>query len=57
MAGSTSFSSGGPPVVHVGLGEASSVDRIEVRWPNGERTAHPGVEAYQRVTVSHPAKR
>ena len=55
MAGSTSFSSGGPPVVHVGLGDAEAVDRIEVRWPSGETTAHPGVAASQRVTVRHPS--
>jgi hypothetical protein len=27
------------PRLFFGLGEVDSVDRIEVRWPNGERTA------------------
>jgi hypothetical protein len=55
-AGSSSFASGGPPMVHVGLAGAEGVDRIEVRWPDGEVTAHPGVPGRQRVTVSHPSR-
>ena len=46
----------GPPEVHVGLAEAAEVDGIEVRWPDGEVTLHPGVPSSQRVTVRHPSR-
>ena len=34
-AGSTSLASGGPPEALFGLGEATAIERLEVRWPGG----------------------
>lgn len=50
-AGSTSFNSGGPPQVHVGLGTEARVDAIEVRWPDGRVTEHRGMDADQWVDI------
>lgn len=41
-AGSTSFSSGGPPTAHVGLGDAETIDSLRVVWPDGEETVLEG---------------
>lgn len=35
LAGGTSYGSGGPPEVHLGLGDVDSVDTLEIRWPDG----------------------
>jgi hypothetical protein len=37
--------------VHVGLGEARTVDRVEVRWPNGLEEAWTGIEVDRLVTL------
>jgi hypothetical protein len=37
--------------VHVGLGDDSKYDRIEVQWPGGAREAFPGGKADRIVTV------
>ena len=37
---------------HFGLGDATSVDRIEVRWPNGVEEAWTGLEANRFVTLT-----
>ena len=51
-AGGTGFGSGGPPEVHVGLGDVDVVDYIEVVWPDGtESVVGMGLEADQRVQV------
>ncbi|MEQ1507324.1 MAG: CRTAC1 family protein [Myxococcota bacterium] len=34
-AGGTNYASGGPPEVHVGLGDLDAVDAIDVIWPDG----------------------
>jgi enediyne biosynthesis protein E4 len=34
-----------------GLGRATKVDRIEVRWPNGQMQSFPGAAANQTVTI------
>jgi enediyne biosynthesis protein E4 len=42
-----SFASSNDPRVHFGLGDAASVDSVEVRWPGGgpaEKVAIPGVD-------------
>ncbi len=51
-AGSTSFASGGPPTVHVGLGAHEAVDAIVVIWPDGEGQAWAGVPARQQITLT-----
>jgi hypothetical protein len=45
-----SYLAGGHARVHFGLGERTSVDAVEVRWPNGEREQFPG-GAVDRVLV------
>jgi hypothetical protein len=41
-----SFASSNDPRVHFGLGNATSIDSVEVRWPGGptEKVAVPGVD-------------
>lgn len=42
------------PIVHFGLGDATSVERLEVRWPDGvnQTVSAPGVDAM--VEIVHP---
>jgi enediyne biosynthesis protein E4 len=37
LTGGTSYYSNHEPVLHFGLGAASKVESVEVRWPNGLR--------------------
>ena len=37
--------------IHVGAGDAASIDRIRVLWPSGKETVHENVETGQRVTL------
>ncbi len=50
-AGSTSYESGGPPVVHFGLGDLDVVDAIEVTWPTGEVVQYPGTDTRQNLDI------
>ena len=50
-AGSTSLFTGQQPRVHVGLGDADLVDRVEVTWPDGELTSLSNVASRQRYTL------
>jgi hypothetical protein len=56
----TSFLSQNDPRVHVGLGDDTSYQHIEVQWPGGEREAFPGGKANQIVVLTqgtgNPAK-
>jgi hypothetical protein len=38
--------------VHVGLGRATTIERLEVRWPNGQMETVTGVGANQVVTIT-----
>jgi enediyne biosynthesis protein E4 len=51
-AGSTSYSSSGPPTALFGLGSAPQVDALRVRWPTGDWTHHPAVQADRHVVVT-----
>ena len=51
QAGSSSLSSGGPPVVHFGLNSADQADRIEVLWPDGARSVVESVATRARVRM------
>ena len=42
--------------LHFGLGDATSVDRIEVRWPSGVEQVLTDVSANQRLEVIEPAR-
>ena len=39
------------PWVHFGVGNASSIDRIEVRWPDGSNEVFSGVVTDQAITL------
>lgn len=45
------------PVAHFGLGEATSVDWIEVRWPDGGAVTLPAPPVGRLLTVPHPRGR
>jgi len=51
-AGSTGLSSGGPPEAHVGLSDADTVERVEVRWPDGAISEISEVQTRARVTIT-----
>jgi len=53
LAGS-SYLSSEDPRLHFGLGEAKSLRRLVVRWPNGQETILEDVAADQLVTVEAP---
>jgi hypothetical protein len=42
--------------IHFGLGEASRVDRVRIRWPNGNMEELGGFEADRFVTIREGAK-
>ena len=41
------------PVLHFGLGERSTVDTVEVRWPDGSVETRTGVAAGATLTLAH----
>jgi hypothetical protein len=43
--GGGSFQSAGDPRLHFGLGNATSVDWVEVRWPSGRTDRYSGLKA------------
>jgi hypothetical protein len=45
------FGSTDPPVLHFGLGRSTRVERLDIRWPEGERQALKDVEADQALLV------
>jgi len=49
--GGSSYLSSSEPVAHFGLGAATAVDRIEVRWPDGLRESFPPTAADQRIKL------
>ncbi|HEU4435719.1 MAG TPA: CRTAC1 family protein [Pyrinomonadaceae bacterium] len=52
----TSYASQNDLAVHFGLGSATAVDKIEIKWPDGstQTVRAPGVD--RRITVAHPAR-
>ncbi len=50
-----SYLSTNAPGVHFGLGKASRVDMLEVRWPNGRRSVYRSLPADQPFSVSPDA--
>ncbi len=53
LAGS-SYLSSEPLVAHFGLGETSTVERVEVHWPDGRVAALTNARADQMVEVAYP---
>ncbi|MEQ1571787.1 MAG: CRTAC1 family protein [Myxococcota bacterium] len=50
-AGSTSYQTGGPPIVSFGLGDSERVDDLEVTWPDGTVGSTGPVDAGAWVRV------
>lgn len=46
------FLSQNQPRIHIGLGDDTAYDRIEVQWPGGRRELFPGGKANQIVVVT-----
>ena len=44
-----------PSSIHVGLGDASSVSKIEIWWSDGAVSTHRDVVANQHVLFKHPS--
>lgn len=51
FAGGTDLSTGVAPAVHFGLGDAAIVDRVTVRWPDGEESIYEDVEPSSELVV------
>jgi hypothetical protein len=49
--GGGSYLSASDPRLHFGLGQATHVERVEVRWPSGQRDLLRDVEADQQITL------
>ncbi len=48
------YASQGPARLHLGLGRATQVDTLRVRWPDGARSVLTRIAADQRLEVRHP---
>ena len=45
-----SYLSSCDPRLHFGLGEAASIDRVEIHWPYGEMEKHEGLAVNREYT-------
>ncbi|NIM51072.1 MAG: hypothetical protein GTN62_10845 [Gemmatimonadales bacterium] len=52
---SSGYLSQGDHRLHFGLGDATRVDRIEIRWPSGEVQILENIQANQVITVTEPS--
>jgi hypothetical protein len=43
------------PLVHLGLGAATRIDRLELRWPRGAVQVFEGLEADRLLAIAEPA--
>jgi hypothetical protein len=50
------FHSQGPDVVHFGLGDAATVERLTVRWPSGKVQELHGLRADRHIVVDEGAE-
>ncbi len=57
LKGGGSYLSSNDPRLLVGLGKAGRVDRVDVRWPNGERSTLEGPAIRQTHRLREPATR
>jgi hypothetical protein len=44
------------PVVHFGLGEQTTISRVDVEWPSGRRQVFTDLAADRRYTITEPAE-
>jgi hypothetical protein len=56
VSGVTGYLSQSDPRAHFGLGRATKVDAVEVRWPDGKKTVLEDVRANQLLTVVQGAE-
>ena len=52
LAGAHTVSSGGPPEVHLGLGDLDTVDRLTVVWPDATVSIIEDLEVNQHVEIT-----
>ncbi|MEC7983622.1 MAG: CRTAC1 family protein, partial [Myxococcota bacterium] len=52
MLSGSSTSSGGPPVLHFGLGTADTADEIRVYWPTGEESQYNDIPLNQSIVLA-----
>jgi hypothetical protein len=55
VSAGSGFLSSSSPILHFGLGEATSVDSVEIRWPSGRTTKISGVQAGYRFKIREAA--
>jgi hypothetical protein len=55
--GGNGFASQGSPRIHAGIGSATKIDKVEIRWPSGERQTFENIPAdtIMRVTEGRAA--
>ncbi|MCX6605627.1 MAG: FG-GAP-like repeat-containing protein [Acidobacteria bacterium] len=56
VKGSEGFGSTDPYRVHMGLGGATVIDELEIRWPSGVKQKWEGVKVNQRMAVREAAQ-
>lgn len=52
VAGGTGFGSMNDPIVFVGLGQATQVDRLDIQWPSGRREHVLNLPAQQQLLLT-----
>lgn len=50
--GGSGYNAQGSRVVHVGLGQATTADHVEVRWPGGRRVRHLALPARTKAVIA-----
>ena len=51
----TGFLSGNEPVLHFGLGRATTISEVTVQWPSGQRTSLPRPKIDRLLVIAEPA--
>lgn len=51
VAAGSGFIGRSSPILHFGLGDAESVESLEIRWPSGAVEVRDGVSANQRIRL------
>jgi hypothetical protein len=46
----------GPSRLHFGLGDVETVDRVEIRWPDGDLQVADDVPVRRLLTVTHRSR-
>jgi hypothetical protein len=54
--GGGSYQSASDPRLHFGLGDATSVESVEIRWPSGQVDHHAGLKAGRRYRLREGGK-